>query len=146
MDICWIYARDALFHSEEDPCTDMSLIKAKNWEDTNGLTLPSGSVCKLLSLCEKVVRQHVNSLSTPKIEDVMLMEVIGKLNSNHIFPNLAIFHSLETGIGCDNHYTTLVHLISRKYLRLRIKKLCRDSALKRSHGNSLLRSRVFLGL
>ena len=106
----------------------------------------SRPLCLRALVYEKVVRQHVNSLSTPKIEDVMLMEVIGKLNSNHIFPHLAIFHSLETGIGCDNHYTTLVHLISRKYLRLRIKKLCRDSALKRSHGNSILRSIVFLGL
>ena len=138
--------KDALVDNIEDPCTDSSLILAQQWEDTNGLQVPSGSLCKLLTLCEKVVRKHSTRLSTPKIEHVMLKDVIESLDSNQIFPILAVFHSIETAIGCDNHYTNLVHLISRKYLRLRIKKLCRDEAIQRSHGNSILRSRVFQGL
>ena len=109
------------------------------------MQVPSGSLCKLLTLNEKVVRQHSHSLSTPNIEHIMLKEVMESLDSSQMFPTLA-YHSLETAMGCDNHYTSLVHLISRKYLRLRIKKICRDAALKRSHGNSILRSRVFQGL
>ena len=63
-----------------------------------------------------------------------------------LFYVLAVFHSLETAMGCDNHYLNLVRMISRKYLKLRIKKICRDKALQKSHGNSILRSRVFRGL
>ena len=41
----------ALMDSEEDPCINMSLIEAKNWEDSAyGLSKPSGSLCKLLML------------------------------------------------------------------------------------------------
>ena len=76
----------------------------------------------------------------------MLKEVIESLDTNQIFPILAVFHSMETAIGCDNHYSNLVHLISRKYLKLRVKKLCKDEAIQRSHGNSISRKRVFQGL
>ena len=65
---------------------------------------------------------------------------------NQIFPILAVFQSLETAIGCDNHYLNLVHMISHKYLKLCIKKICRDKALQNSHGNSIIQSRVFKGL
>ena len=107
---------------------------------------PSGSVCKLITLCEKIVRKHSTQLSTPQIEHVMLKEVLKSLDSNQIFPILSVFHAMETAIGCDNHYTNLVRIISRKYLKLRIKKLCQDEVVQRSHGNSILRSRVFRGL
>ena len=116
------------------------------WEDTYGLQIPSGSLRKLITICEKVVRKHSSTLSTPKIEHVMLKEVIESLDTNQIFPILAVFHSMETAIGCDNHYSNLVHLISRKYLKLRVKKLCKDEAIQRSHGNSIWRKRVFQGL
>ena len=86
--------KDALSDSEEDPCTDKSLILAKNWEDTViGLQVPSGSLCKLLMLNEQVVRRHSTSLSTPNVELVMLKEVMESLDSNQIFPILAVFHS-----------------------------------------------------
>ena len=67
--------KDALVTSTEDPCTDSSLIDAQQWEDIQGLQTPSGSVCKLITLCEKIVRRHSTRLSTPKIEHVMLKEV-----------------------------------------------------------------------
>ena len=82
-------------------------------------------------LIEQIVRQHSHVLSTPKIEHIMLKRVMEKLDTNQIFPILAVFHSVESAIGCDNHYTNLalVRLISRKYLKLIIKKICRDRAL-----------------
>ena len=138
--------KDALETNEEDPCTDSSLIDVQQWQDIEGLQTPSGSVCKLITLCEKIVRKHSTQLSTPQIEHVMLKEVLKSLDSNQIFPILSVFHSMETAIGCDNHYTNLVRIISRKYLKLHIKKLCQDEVVQRSHGNSILRSRVFRGL
>ena len=100
-----------------------------------------GSVFKLLYLVEKIVRQNTHALHTPKIEHIMLIKVLGEVNDTHIFPNLSI-HSLETSDGADNHYLTLVRLISRKYLKLRIKKILRDRSLIKSRGNSLHRSRI----
>jgi hypothetical protein len=128
--------KSALFHSEEDPCMDSTLILFKDYCPNvmdKGLMTLSGLLCKLLFLCEKVFRQNSHVLSAIDVKRKLLIEVLTQLNMSNIFPSLTS-HALETCDGIDNHYLTMVHLICRKYLRLRVKKVLRDMALKRSIG------------
>jgi hypothetical protein len=138
----------ALAHSQEDPCPNDSLILCKNFskKSDGGLKIPSGSVCRLLLLCESIFRKHLTQLSLKQIEQTLVLEVLSSLNGVEIFPQLAGMHSLETAEGTDNHFLTLVHLISRKYFRLRIKKVLKDYAMSRSGGNALHRNRIFQNL
>jgi hypothetical protein len=137
----------ALFHSDKDPCMNTSLIYFKDYCPNTiekGLMVPSGSLCKLLFLCEKVFRQNATILSSLDVERKLLIDVLTQLDMTTIFPTLTS-HALETADGIDNHYLTMVHLICRKYLRLRIKKLLRDMALKKSigkDGNAMHRNRI----
>ena len=46
--------RDVLSDSQSDPCTDRTLIYVKNYVSSkHGLNIPSGSMCRLILLCEK---------------------------------------------------------------------------------------------
>jgi hypothetical protein len=143
-----VLCKFALIHSEEDPCVDSSLISFKDYcpdETDKGLMVPSGSLCKMLFLCEKVFRQNSTVLSSLDVERKLLIDVLTQLDMSTIFPSLKT-HALETSDGVDNHYLTMVHLICRKYLRLRVKKVLRDMALKKSivgkDGNAMHRSRI----
>jgi hypothetical protein len=140
--------RSALVHSEQDQCKNASLIYFKDYrQDTieKGLKVPSGSLCKLLFLCETVFRKYAMSMSTIDIEKKLLIDVLTEMNMSAIFPTLTS-HALETSDGIDNHYLTLIHLICRKYLRLRVKKVLRDSCAKKSLGNAIHRARIFKNL
>ena len=68
----------------------------------------------------------------------------GIVNDNELFPQISVCHALDTSDGIDNHYLLLVQLISRKYLRLRIKNILKDMAheMSRGNGNELTRKRV----
>jgi hypothetical protein len=142
-----VMCKCALIHSEEDPCVDSSLISFKDYcpnVTDKGLMVPSGLLCKLLFLCEKVFRQNSHILSSLDVERKLLIDVLTQLDMSQIFSSLTR-HALETSDGIDNHYLTMVHLICRKYLRLHVKKVLRDMALKRSlgkDGNAMHRSRI----
>ena len=122
--------RNALLESPwTDQCTDKSLIMLKNFKDDD-VCIPSGSLCKLIMLNEKVLRQNITLVSsnTRDLEGKLLIHVLQQVNDVHIFPHLSLFHSLETCDGADNHYLLLVQLVSRKYLCLRIKTILKDLA------------------
>jgi hypothetical protein len=143
-----LVCKHALFYSHQDPCMDTTLIDFKDYSPNDidkGLMVPSGSLCKLLFLCEKVFRQNSHVLSSLDVERKLLIDVLTQLDMTTIFPTLTT-HALETSDGIDNHYLTMVHLICRKYLRLRVKKLLRDMALRKSvgkDGNAMHRNRIF---
>ena len=146
--------RDALVESPwTDQCTDKSLIMMKaddsrSWWESYNVYIPSGSLCKLLMLNEKVLRQNITLVSsnTRDLEGKLLIHVLQQVNDVHISPHLSVFHSLETSNGADNHYLLLVQLVSRKYLRLRIKTILKDLAKARTFGkpcgNDLHRKRM----
>ena len=140
--------KNAMTQSINDPCPNQSLIKFKNYSTIEGagLKFPSGSLCRLLFLCEKTMRRNVNRLHINKIEDFLLGEVLTQVDKHDIFTKLGRTHALETCQGIDNDYLNLIRLVSKKFFRLRIKKLCKDEALERSHGNSIDRVRIFKGL
>ena len=142
-----IVCRKALESSEMDPCPNNSLIKFKNYttKEGAGLKTPSGSLCKLLYLCEKVMRKNINFLHQDKIEERLLIQVLSHLDRINIFSSLAQ-HALDTFLWADNDYLTMIRLISKKYFRLRIKKILKDEAVDRSAGNSIDRIRIFSGL
>ena len=83
---------------------------------------------------------------TLKIKRLKKDAVPSILNDVEIFPHLSLFHSLVTSNGADNHYTTLIQLVSRKYLRLRIKNNLKDHAREKAFGkpcgNDLHRRRM----
>ena len=136
----------AMAHSDADPCPNNSLILFKNYttKPGSGLKTPSGSLCKLLFLCEKTLRRNYNSLHITHIANYMIMEILKEVNDRDIFSQLARSHSLETQfMGADNHFMSLVRLLSRKYFELRIKKILKDEARARSDGNSIHRIRIF---
>ena len=136
---------NALESSEEDKCTDKSLIALKNYKE-NALQVPSGSLCKLLYLNESILRKNMSLVKSNarNLEEKLLIQVLQKVNDNEVFPHISIFHAVDTCDGIDNHYLLLVHLISRKYLRLRIKNILKDYNRARSmgNGNELTRRRV----
>lgn len=110
-----------------------------------GLKYPSGSLCKLLYLCEKVMRKNINSLHIDKINEHLLVQVLSQVDRLNIFPGLTK-HALETSMGADNDYLILIRLVSKKYFTLRIKKILKDECVDRSSGNSIDRLRIFSGL
>ena len=127
---------EVLESSEEDPCSDDSLIQPKNFKE-GALQVPSASMCKLLYLTEHILRRNltlVNS-NTSNLEDKLVMKVLNEVDNNSIFPIISLCHAIDTCEGIDNHYLFLVQLVSRKYLRLRIKNILKDNHHTRSLGN-----------
>lgn len=54
------------------------------------------------------------------------------------------YHTIESAYGMDNHFTSLVRVILKKYMACRIKKALKDQHNeKKSKGNSIHRSRIF---
>ena len=139
----------ALQDVPDDICYDRSLIYAKNYVHDvpgRGLKFPSGSLCRLLLHCEKVFRKHLNLLHDKKFAEKMLINVLDSLNQNVIFPALSLDHQFNTQVMSDNHYTSLIQLISEKYIRLRALKLLKLMSDHQKEGNYISRIRVFKGL
>ena len=133
----------SMVDSEADPCTDASLILFKNYDEAKkGLTTPSGSMVRLLMLCEGVIRRNINALHVDNIEEKLLRKVLSSLDTTRVFNSLT-GHALETAEGINNHLTTLIRLVSKRHIRLRIKKMLKDKTLDKVHGNYLHRLRIF---
>ena len=135
----------AMAHCDTDPCPNKSLILFKNYTKRPGagLKTPSGSLCNLLFLCEKTLRKNYNSLHITNIANYLIIQILKQVGTQEIFAQLGNLHASETRMGADNHYMSLIRLISKKYFELRIKKILKDEALARTDGNSIHRLRIF---
>ena len=136
----------SITHSVSDPCNKDSicLLTNSSGQEKEGMLTPSGSICSLLYMCETVLRRNLSGLHVDNIEDILLTDVLSQLGSQAIFTSLNQ-HALDTSDGIDNHFMSLVHVISQKYLRLRIRKVLKDISLsKKNHGsgNYLQRLRI----
>ena len=136
--------KSALAHSESDPCPNRSLILFKNYtkREGAGLKTPSGSLVKLLFVCEMVMRRNANYLHYPRIDEFLIVQVMEKISSMAILPKIAEAHYLQ----CGADYLELIRLICKKFFTLRMKKIAKDEYIHRSHGNSIDRLRIFSGL
>ncbi len=137
--------KDALHNSDEDRCPDRSLILMKNYfqdNDEKGLSYPSGSLCQLLYQAEEFFRKCVvNSGSSVERFTVYFLQNMGRMD---FFPSLQLRHSFETSYGTENHYTSLIHLILKKYFALRLKNSLKNASLeKKFGGNAIHRARIF---
>jgi len=137
--------QDALLHSTQDPCPQRSLILMKNYygNDTKkGLSYPSGSVCKLLFHAEECFR--LSKLTNKFVVEKCISSCLSSL-PNTVFQSLQSHHCFETAYGTENHFTSLIHLILRKFFCSRAKKMVKDNNLKKKFhgGNSIHRARIF---
>ncbi len=134
----------ALLHSREDPCPDRSLILVKNYignDTSQGLSYPSKPVCVLFCQAEDLFwKGHVsNKMQIEKLVSNCLLDI-----SRTMFKSLQGSHSFDTSYRIENHYTSLVHLILKKYFPMRIKKSHKDQAhAEKPNGNALHRARIF---
>ena len=136
----------SITHSVSDPCNKDSicLLTNSSGQEKEGMLTPSGSICSLLYMCETVLRRNLSGLHVDDIEDILLTDVLSQLGTSKIFSSLTQ-HALETSDGVDNHFMSLVHVISRKYLKLRIRKVLKDISLTKKNkgrGNYLQRLRI----
>ena len=136
--------RLSLFHNKDDSCPERSLILMKNYySDHRGLKYPSGSLCNLLYHAERIFRTSSEVMGKKHAPAILLHRALLSLD-NSIFEDLQLAHSVDTADGTENHFTSLIHLILKKYLALRLKKVHQDQASqKKAHGNYLHRSRIF---
>ena len=141
------FCMSSISNSDSDPCSKEaaeSLLKQSSGKEKEGVLLPSASICSLLYMCETVLRRNLSGLHVDNIEDILLTDVLSQLRTSTIFPCMSQ-HALETSDGIDNHYMSLVHVISRKYLKLRIRKVLKDMILAKKNkgrGNFLQRLRI----
>ena len=142
---------NSLVHSAEDPCPNDALIKCKSYNQqydetsTKGLCFPSGSICTLTYLAEKLFRKYQKLIYEKSAVQLYILKVLEELPSN-LFPSLqANNHLTSTSDGADNHYFGLIRLILKKYFSLRIKKVLKDQQ-KSQEGNRIHRLRIFKGL
>ena len=117
-----------------------------NDDPSHGLKFPSGSLCRLLLHCEKIFRKHINLLHDKKFAQRMLVHILGTINQDVIFPALSRDHQFQTQVMSDNHYTSLIRLISEKYIRMRVQKMIKLMSDHHKEGNFITRIRVFRGL
>ena len=144
------FCMSSILNSDSDPCSKACskeaevLLKQSSGKEKEGVLLPSASICSLLYMCETVLRRNLSGLHVDNIEDILLTDVLSQLHTSSIFPSMSQ-HALETSDGIDNHYMSLVHVISRKYLKLRIRKVIKDMTLAKKNkgrGNYLQRLRI----
>ena len=139
----------ALLHTSLDPCKEMSLISIKNYvEDgaTGSLLFPSGSLCQLVILVEQIIRKNRDVIREKQAANRLLSIVLSNPGLP-TFAGLSLSHQMTTSVGIDTHYTSLVHLVTQKFIHMRMKKLLKDeSLLKRSLGNRLHRVKIFKNL
>ncbi len=133
----------ALRHSPADPCRERSLILMKNYfTDGRGLKYPSGSLCKLLFHAEKVIRNSKDVHNCKLALEMLLHRALLSLNFP-VFEALQVCHNINSAYGADSHYVSLVHLVLRRYISLRLKKIHQDMSSQKNKGNYLHRSRIF---
>lgn len=81
-------------------------------------------------------------LEDKQIMEKLLMAILEELNQSDVFPSL-LPHQFDTADGTENHYLSLVHLVSKKYLVLRVRKILKDASLSKKFGNHIHRQRIF---
>lgn len=136
--------RCALFDSQQDPCEDSS-VRCQTYKHQQGGSItkhPNGSIYRLLLHCEKIFRQNKSSLPTKNFEKRLLIQILMNLDQRLTFPTLSQ-HQFDTADGMENHCTTLVHLISRKYIHFRTTKFLKDSTDPMNIGNFMHRMKIF---
>ena len=168
----------ALRDNSEDPCPKKSLILLKNYvpfeevfrtgvdNTPKGLFVPSGSLCALIFLAEKIFRTATQTSHDP--ENLQLSRhnatsstgVVSIINRDNALDHLTyitlyeapkdLFISLQlsghcdaTSFGLDNHMVLFMRLILKKFFALRIKKLKKDQL---QSGNQIHRTRIFKAL
>ncbi len=142
-----VSCKSAISHSEFDPCLEESLIHFKNFvltdfTNSRGLTFLSGSLCRLLIHCERAFRRNQNLISHKQAVAKLQYQVLLTLDFT-VFPNLATYHAYETSIGVDNRYWSLVQLIVKQYLCIRLKKAMKEMSFAQKSGNSIHHSPIF---
>ena len=162
----------AMRNSSNDPCPKKSLILLKNYieeeedpENLKGLFVPSGSLCKVIFLAEKIFRKVEKEqrfiLDRKNANDQLVYFTISELQDglyrdqskdsvqmeqNKLFLDLeSSKHYITSSLGAspDNHMFSFIKLILRKFFALRIKK-CKKDQLET--GNIIQRTRIFSGV
>ncbi len=95
---------------------------------------------KSIAHCDQSTSLHVRDRSQiEKLVSQCLFDISGT-----IFPSLQGSHSFDTSNRTKNHYTSLVHLILKKYFAMHIKKSMQDQADAEKHnGNAFHSARIF---
>jgi hypothetical protein len=144
----------ALYHSSDDPCSHVSLIHVKNFVSfdksnynctSKGLTVPSGSVMKIILESERQVRDYRLNLSNKNLLHTLTNNTMKQLAGVELFPTL-ISHMYDAD-GIDSHYWLLIKTIVKNFIVCRIKKMCKDIQQKSKNlglGNKLQRTRIFM--
>ena len=161
----------AMRNSPEDPCPKKSLILLKNYieeedsENLKGLFVPSGSLCKVIFLAEKIFRKVEKEqrflIDRKNANDQLVYFTMSELQDglyrdqskdsvqieqNKLFLDLeSSKHYITTSFGAspDNHMFSFIKLILRKFFALRIKKSKKDHL---KTGNMIHRTRIFSGV
>ena len=149
----------ALRDTEIDPCPKKSLILLKNYikeedyePDTNiqkGLFVPSGSLCKLIFLAEKIFRkvelEQRFLIDKKNAIDHLVYFTMCDLQKDLFLELQESKHYIVTSFGAspDNHMFSFIRLILKKFFALRIKK-AKKTYLE--SGNIIQRTRVFKGV
>ena len=184
---------EALRDSKLDPCKDKSFLLLKNYSNSThdwnikstehlkitlkkntsvppkGLFIPSGSLCSLIFLAEKIYRSFsvydqlevwnkkekcyevVNTNNASIYEKNIIQKMIictMKRLPKDLFPSLINSkHHIVTSFGFENHLYSISRLILQKFFALRIKKTLQDRNLKfkTKSGNAIHRHRVHCG-
>ena len=138
-----------LYHSSADPCLYVSLIAVKNFTNcelsNKGLTIPSGSVMKILLECERQVRDYRLHLSDKNLLHTVTNNTLTELSGVELFPTLTD-HVFDAD-GIDSHYWLLIKMIVKLFVVCRLKKMCKDIQQKSKNlglGNKLQRTRIFM--
>ena len=107
-----------------------SLIKIR---DLGGLVTPSKDVITVVTTCEKVLRCETNIHSVEKLpqkfHEIVEIKVLKNLPKN-LFQGLDE-HFIDTAYGCDSHYFSLVRMLCRTYITVRLHHICRISNVAR---------------
>ena len=130
----------ALLHSDEDPCSEKSLIYIKSYNEhlkndrsedgrLRGLMYPSNSVLHILLATERNMRDRRFSFRNTGASEKLLHTTLKDLQTADLFPGFFINGHLFDADGIDNHYWILIRLLIKKYAMLQFKKLAADTNL-----------------
>ena len=134
-------------------------------ENLKGLFVPSGSLCKVIFLAEKIFRKVEKEqrflIDRKNANDQLVYFTMSELQDglyrdqskdsvqmeqNKLFLDLeSSKHYITTSFGAspDNHMFSFIKLILRKFFALRIKKSKKDHL---KTGNMIHRTRIFSGV
>ena len=149
----------ALRDTTIDPCPKKSLILLKNYvkqEDYDietktpkGLFVPSGSLCRLIFLAEKIFRkvelEQRFLIDRKNAIDHLVYFTMCDLQQDLFLELQESKHYIVTSFGAspDNHMFSFIRLILKKFFALRIKKFKKTQL---ESGNVLQRTRIFKGV